>query len=115
VAEVELDAVVARPVPRASELSRFPQVRRDLALVVREEVRFADVDAVVRAAAGALLRGAVLFDVYRGPAIEAGCKSFAIGLIFQTDSRTLGDAEVDRLVAAVAARAAAELGARIRA
>jgi phenylalanyl-tRNA synthetase beta chain len=114
VAEVELDAVVARPVPRAGELSRFPQVRRDLALVVREEVRFADVEAVVRAAAGALLRGAVLFDVYRGPAIEAGCKSFAIGLIFQTDSRTLGDAEVDRLVAAVAARAAAELGARIR-
>lgn len=115
VAEVELDVVAARPVPRAGELSRFPQVRRDLALVVREDVPFAAVDAVARAAAGALLRTAVLFDVYRGQGVESGCKSFAIGLIFQDDSRTLGDAEVDRLVAAVAAQAATDLGARVRA
>jgi phenylalanyl-tRNA synthetase beta chain len=115
VAEVELDAVLARPVPNARELSRFPQVRRDLALVVRDDLPFADIDAVARAAAGDLLRSAVLFDVYRGPGVESGCKSFAIGLIFQDDSRTLGDAEVDRLVAAVAAQAAADLGARVRA
>jgi phenylalanyl-tRNA synthetase beta chain len=89
-------------------------VRRDLALVVPEAVDYASLDRCVVAAAGILLRELRLFDVYRGAGIETGCKSFAIGLILQDDSRTLSDVDVDRLVAAVVERAAAELGAQVR-
>ena len=114
VAELDLDSVRTRQMPQARELSRFPSVRRDLALVVAEAVAYSALERVVREAAGELLRELRLFDVYRGTGIETGCKSFAIGLIFQDDSRTLGDADVDRLVAAVVERAAAELGAQLR-
>ena len=113
-AELDLEGVRERRMPLARELSRFPSVRRDLALVVAESVAHAALERVVREAAGGLLRELRLFDVYRGAGIENGCKSFAIGLIFQDDSRTLGDADVDRLVAAVVERAAAELGAQLR-
>lgn len=114
VAELQLDAVRERSMPRPAELSRFPSVRRDLALVLAEDVDYASLQHCVTAAAGDLLRELRLFDVYRGAGIETGCKSFAIGLILQDDSRTLSDADVDRLVAAVVQRAAAELGARVR-
>lgn len=114
VAELELDSVRARQMPEALELSRFPSVRRDLALIMPEAVAYAAVHQVVTMAAGNLLRELRLFDVYRGAGIEKGCKSFAIGLIFQDDSRTLGDAEVDRLVTAVIAQCGTELGAQVR-
>lgn len=114
VAELSLDAVRARLMPRARELSRFPSVRRDLALVLPEAVAYDLLRQTVTRAAGSLLRELRLFDVYRGTGIEKGCKSFAIGLIFQDDSRTLGDADVDRLVAAIIEQSAAELGAQVR-
>ncbi len=114
VAELNLDATCARSMPRAGDLSRFPSVRRDLALVLSESVSYQALKQSVDQAAGSLLRELRLFDVYRGAGIETGCKSFAIGLIFQDDSRTLSDADVDRLVAAVIERAAAELGAQVR-
>jgi phenylalanyl-tRNA synthetase beta chain len=114
VAELNLKLVRSRSMPKPGELSRFPSVRRDLALVLPEAVDYASLDRCVIGAAGSLLRELRLFDVYRGPGIETGCKSFAIGLILQDDSRTLSDADVDRLVAAVVERAAAELGAQVR-
>jgi phenylalanyl-tRNA synthetase beta chain len=114
VAELDLESVRSRTMPQPGELSRFPSVRRDLALVVPEAVDYASLDRCVVAAAGILLRELRLFDVYRGAGIETGCKSFAIGLILQDDSRTLSDVDVDRLVAAVVERAAAELGAQVR-
>jgi phenylalanyl-tRNA synthetase beta chain len=114
VAELSLDALRARLMPRARELSRFPSVRRDLALVLPEAVAFDALHKTVTQAAGSLLRELRLFDVYRGTGIEKGCKSFAIGLIFQDDSRTLGDADVDRLVTAILEQSLAELGAQVR-
>ncbi len=112
--EFTLAGLLARPMPKARELSRFPSVRRDLALVVAEDLGYAELAAGVRAAAGGLLRELRLFDVYCGAGIETGCKSFAIGLIFQDDSRTLGDADVDTLVAAIIERAARDFGAQLR-
>ncbi|MFO1495099.1 MAG: phenylalanine--tRNA ligase subunit beta [Lysobacterales bacterium] len=114
VAELAVDGVLDRAMPKAQDLSRFPSVRRDLALVVREEIVYEQLEACARAAAGSLLRQSVLFDVYRGPGVESGCKSYAIGLIFQDDSRTLSDADVDQLVAAIAARASSDFGAQVR-
>lgn len=92
----ELDArAFAAEVPRASAVSRFPAIRRDIAVVVPEHVTAAEVVQVASAAAPDIIRRAFVFDVYRGPGIEAGRKSVALGLILQETSRTLTDADAD--------------------
>lgn len=112
--ELELDVLAQWPVPLAREVSRFPSVRRDLALVLPESVSFAAVEQCLRAAAGEVLESIELFDVYRGGNLPQGSRSLAIGLIFQAHSRTLVDSEVDRLMASCIEMASSELGGSIR-
>jgi phenylalanyl-tRNA synthetase beta chain len=99
--ELDLAPLQARALPRAAPVSRYPSVRRDLAFVVADEVPWAALEATIRAAAGPLLAGLVLFDRYVGKGVESGFKSLAMGLILQEDSRTLHDREVDDVVARV--------------
>ena len=111
----ELDVVALRVnLPQGQEISRFPQVRRDLAVVVPEKVSFSALRERVLLSGSSSLRNVRLFDVYRGAGIEEGRKSIALGLIFQEISRTLTDDEVDRAVAAVVADLRENLDARIR-
>jgi len=111
----ELDVVALQVIlPRGEEISRFPQVRRDLAIVLPENVTFSDLRERVVLSGSSSLRNVRLFDVYRGAGIEKGRKSVALGLIFQDISRTLTDDEVDRAVAAVVADLRENLDARIR-
>ena len=112
--ELDLAPLLARPLPKAGALSKYPSVRRDLAFVVADSVSWASVSASVKAAAGASLRDLVLFDRYAGKGVETGCKSFAMGLILQEESRTLTDRDVDAVVADVTAALQREHGAAIR-
>ncbi|TBR07163.1 MAG: phenylalanine--tRNA ligase subunit beta [Lysobacter sp.] len=112
--EVDLASIQARALPRASTLSRFPSVRRDLAFVVADGTPWAVMEASVRRAAGATLRELVLFDVYQGKGVETGFKSVAMGLILQEQSRTLTDRDVDAVVGEVIASLQREHGATIR-
>ncbi len=112
--ELDLAPLLARPLPRAGALSRFPSVRRDLAFVVPEAVSWAALEAGVRAAAGASLREVRLFDRYVGKGVETGFKSLAMALILQDDSRTLTDRDVDAVVASVVAALEQQHGAAIR-
>ena len=112
--EIELDALLTRPLPRAVALSRYPSVRRDLAFIVAETVCWDALQATVRQVAGAALRDLQLFDRYVGKGVETGCKSLAMALILQDDSRTLTDRDVDAVVADVVAALAAQHGAVIR-
>ena len=89
-------------------------MRRDLAFVLPEQVTWAAVAASVKAAAGPFLRDLLLFDRYAGKGVETGCKSLAMGLILQDDSRTLTDRDVDAVVAGVVAALQREHGAVIR-
>jgi phenylalanyl-tRNA synthetase beta chain len=111
----ELD-VAALAVRRSAyqEISRFPQVRRDLAVVVDEAVTLSTLAERVTLAASSLLRELRVFDVYRGPGLEEGRKSIALGLIFQDISRTLTDDDVERLMASVITDLRENLNARIR-
>ena len=111
----ELD-MGALAVKRAAfqEISRFPQVRRDLAVVVDEAVTLSTLAERVTLSTSSLLRSLRVFDVYRGPGLEPGRKSVALGLIFQDISRTLTDTDVDRLMASVVADLRESLNARIR-
>lgn len=112
----ELDLQGALGVRRQSyeEISRFPQVRRDLAVVVDENVTLSTLAERVSLAASSLLRDLRVFDVYRGPGLEQGRKSVALGLIFQDISRTLTDDDVERLMACVVADLRENLDAKIR-
>ena len=112
--ELDLDPAASRAVPRAGELSRFPSVRRDIALVVPDAVSWATVEAGLRAALGARLRELVLFDRYVGPGLDAGSRSLAIGLILQDVSRTLTDLDADQAVGDAVAALARDHGARLR-
>ncbi|GAB3390577.1 phenylalanine--tRNA ligase subunit beta [Lysobacter fragariae] len=112
--ELDLAPLFNRAIPRATSLSRFPSVRRDLAFVVAENTPWAAVSAIVRQAAGPSLRDLLLFDRYVGKGVETGFKSLAMGLILQEDSRTLNDRDVDTVVDAVITALQAEHGAAIR-
>lgn len=112
--ELDLAPLLQRAVPRAVPLSRFPSVRRDLAVVLPERVAWDEVRATVEAAAGPSLRELRLFDRYLGKGVEPGCKSLAMGLILQEDSRTLTDRDADGVVAEVVAALQRGHGAAIR-
>jgi phenylalanyl-tRNA synthetase beta chain len=112
--EVDLAAVQQRPLARSAALSRFPSVRRDLAFVVPEAVSWAALAGTVKRAAGPSLQDLRLFDRYVGKGVETGCKSLAMGLILQEESRTLTDRDIDQVVAQVIAALRGEHGAEIR-
>ncbi|MFV0478285.1 MAG: phenylalanine--tRNA ligase subunit beta [Parahaliea sp.] len=96
--EIELAALLDTRLPVFSELSRYPEVRRDLAVLVDRKVPAADVIANVRASAGAYLTDLRLFDVYQGKGIDPQRKSLALGLTFRDQSRTLSDDDVNQSV-----------------
>ncbi|MGH8338459.1 MAG: phenylalanine--tRNA ligase subunit beta, partial [Gammaproteobacteria bacterium] len=91
----------------------FPSVRRDLAIVVDENVPLAVLRDNVSVSASGLLSELRVFDVYRGPNVEFGRKSIALGLILQDSSRTLTDVDADAVVTAVVARLRDKLSATI--
>jgi len=99
VMEVALEPLLARRLPSATRVARFPVVRRDIAVELPEEVTWASVEAAVRDALGNTLREIRLFDRYAGKGIEEGRKSLAMGLILQDASRTLTDEDADARVA----------------
>jgi phenylalanyl-tRNA synthetase beta chain len=112
--ELDLAPLQRRALARGAALSRYPSVRRDLAFVVPETVSWDALEASVRRAAGPFLRDLRLFDRYVGKGVETGCKSLAMGLILQEESRTLTDREVDAAVAEVIAALRGDHGAEIR-
>jgi phenylalanyl-tRNA synthetase beta chain len=112
--ELDLAALSTGQVPRARVLSRFPSLRRDIAVVLPVEVSYAAVEACVRGALGPQLAEVVVFDQYLGANLGSGAKSLAIGLILQDDSRTLTDEDADRSMAQALAALERECQARLR-
>jgi phenylalanyl-tRNA synthetase beta chain len=112
--ELEVEGALRAAIPHFDEVSRFPAVRRDLAVVVDEGVSVQALLDCVHAAAGDVLRESVVFDIYRGAGIETGRKSVAIGLNLQDVSRTLTDDATDAIVARVVADLERECSATIR-
>ena len=100
--------------PHVEPIPRFPEVERDLAVVVGDKHSAAEVEATIRRHGGELLLGLRLFDLYRGGPLAADEKSLAYHLALGAPDRTLTDAEVDEAVAGVKEGLAADLGARLR-
>jgi phenylalanyl-tRNA synthetase beta chain len=112
--ELDVETALAVERPAYREVSRFPQVRRDLAVVLDESVTLSSLTERVTFTASSLLRDLRVFDVYRGPGVEKGRKSVALGLIFQDISRTLTEDDVATIMAAVVADLRVSLNAKIR-
>ncbi len=101
--ECRLQPLLNAQLPRFSGISRFPEVSRDLAVMVDQKVNFSDLEKDIRTAAGDVLKSVRLFDVYSGEGITPGAKSLAFSLIFQDSSRTLKEDEVNQVMAAIMA------------
>ena len=112
--EVSLEAVTGGKLPRFSSLSKFPESRRDLAVVADQETGFDAIRQVVEAEAGEFLKQVTLFDVYQGQGIEPGRKSLALGLTWQHPSRTLNEEEINSAVSAVVSALRERCGATLR-
>ncbi len=112
----ELDATktLSTAIPIEKPVSKFPSIRRDIAVVVDEKVRAADLVGEVENAIGELVKEVRIFDVYQGQGVEAGRKSVALGLILQETSRTLTDDDADSAMAATVQKLQAKFGAELR-
>ena len=99
--ELELSLIALKKTIKYEKLSKFPSVRRDLSILVSEEVVAADILDHVTTMAGDYLHNLELFDLYRGEGIDLGKKSLSLGLTFQRYSSTLTDKEVDSLMALI--------------
>ena len=96
--ELNTEALVTRQLPAASVLSRYPEVSRDLAIVVGVDTAAGDIAASIRANAGSDLTELTAFDVYDGAGVGEGKKSIAFGLTWQHPSRTLSDEEISAII-----------------
>ena len=94
VAELDQSAVLQTYVSNFTELSRFPSVRRDIALLINDKINVSEIQQLIEQTGGALLNSTWLFDVYTGQGVENGKRSLAFALLWQHPSRTLEDAEI---------------------
>jgi phenylalanyl-tRNA synthetase beta chain len=112
--ELEIESGFRAKIPKYKKISKFPSVRRDLAIVIDEAVPLTVLRENVTVSASGLLSELRVFDIYRGPGVDSGRKSVALGLILQDSSRTLTDVDADAVVTAVVARLRDVLSASIR-
>jgi phenylalanyl-tRNA synthetase beta chain len=96
------------------ELPRFPEVRRDLSLVINKDIRFASIRSVARKTEKKLLRQINLFDVYEGDKIDSNKKAYAMSFILRDQEKTLTDQEVDNIMSKLLKAFETEVGANIR-
>ncbi|MFW2535004.1 MULTISPECIES: phenylalanine--tRNA ligase subunit beta [unclassified Legionella] len=100
--ELRLAALINTEAVRYQQISKFPQIRRDLSLLVNNEVSAAQIEQLVRQTVDeALLKSFDVFDVYTGETIPAGKKSLAIALTLQDDKRTMVDNEINEIISAI--------------
>ena len=94
VAELDQQAVLQTYVSNFTELSRFPSVRRDIALLISDKINVSEIQQLIAKTGGELLDSVWLFDVYTGQGVEEGKRSLAFALLWQHSTRTLEDAEI---------------------
>jgi phenylalanyl-tRNA synthetase beta chain len=112
--ELEMDILMERDLPKAAEISKYPPIRRDVAVVVSDNVVVQTILDRLRAKKIPLISEVHLFDVYRGKGMEVGKKSLAFRMLLQDTEKTLTDAEADRTVSRLLSVLENEFGAVLR-
>ncbi len=98
--QLDAAAALASQAPKAETVSKYPSIRRDIAVIVDDKVSADELTDAVASSSPDLISSVRIFDIYKGPGIEAGLKSVALGLILQETSRTLTDEDADQAMAA---------------
>lgn len=112
--ELAMNGLLDAALTKVTALSKYPSVRRDIALVLDTGVNYTELEQLIRQQAGENLERVVLFDVYQGENIQAGKQSMAIGLIFQNPSRTLNDDEINSIINSCIKALEAQFNAELR-
>ncbi|MDA0978065.1 MAG: phenylalanine--tRNA ligase subunit beta [Proteobacteria bacterium] len=112
--ELNIDSVITKKVAQHAAMSRFPEVRRDIAVIVDESVSASALFSCIEEAADDTLQNLKLFDVYQGKGIDPNRKSLALGLTFQHHSRTLTDDEINSTMESIVSSLVASFGASLR-
>ena len=112
--QIDLGALGEGRLPEFRPLSKYPAIRRDIALVVGRDLPFADIERCARNAAPEIVRDISIFDVYTGEKVDSSAKSLALSLILQDYSSTLTDNQVDEATEAVLTALERELSAKLR-
>lgn len=112
--ELEQQSVLDANVPVFTSLSKFPEVRRDIAVIIKQEIPVESLFQTIKAAASEVLQEILLFDVYTGKGIDIGLKSVALGLILQGFSRTLMDEDVESEITKIVTALGKDFGATLR-
>ncbi|MBQ8450615.1 MAG: phenylalanine--tRNA ligase subunit beta [Bacteroidaceae bacterium] len=110
----ELMRVIRNAKVGYSEISKYPAVRRDLALLLNSDVTFAQIEQIARETEKKLLKEVTLFDVYEGKNLEEGKKSYAVSFVLQDDNQTLNDKQIDKVMARLMENFEKRLGAKQR-
>ncbi len=96
------------------EIPKYPEVRRDLALLIDKSVTYDDIYAIARKTEKSLLKDINLFDVYEGKNLAEGKKSYALSFIIQDSTKTLTDVQIDKIMSKLQQNFETELGATLR-
>lgn len=112
--ELAMNGLLDAALTKVTALSKYPSVRRDIALVLDTGVNYTELEQLIRQQAGENLERVVLFDVYQGENIQVGKQSMAIGLIFQNPSRTLNDDEINSIINSCIKALEAQFNAELR-
>ena len=112
--ELDQELLLQKRVPVFTPLSKFPSVRRDMAVLVDENVSVGEIVDCIQGCSERAVRDVLIFDVYRGPGVEPGSKSVALGLVLQDFSQTLTESEIDAIFSHVLATLAAKTNAKLR-
>ena len=116
VLEIDLDKLLAKKVSRMKykEISKYPEVKKDIAIIVDNKVTSKEIEVNIKKAGGSLLSASEVFDIYTGKGIPAGKKSLAYSLTFASQNRTLTDDEINKAVEKIIERLEKELKAELR-
>lgn len=112
--ELELGPLTEGSIPKFKAISKFPAIRRDIAVIVKQDISSNSLKSSIAAKAGSLLQDIVLFDVYQGKGVDPDKKSIALGLILQHPSRTLVEEEVNELIQGVVEHLSKQYQATLR-
>lgn len=112
--ELNLDELVIPSYNKYKVISKFPQIRRDLAFLFKNEIKTQDFYDIVKKEAGGLLQDLFVFDIYQGEGVPEGYKSVAFAIILQHESKTLVDDEINQMVSNIIRQITDMLGGKLR-
>lgn len=116
VCEVNIDKLleIKTGTPKYKEISKFPSVKKDIALVIDKDTEAIELAKSIKKACGSNLKDIEIFDVYEGKGIEEGKKSLAYSLTFSSQDKTLTDEEINPLLEKIVEQTGKDFGAKLR-